>query len=136
MYCLAQLDPYSAPWTQFLAFGPGFVALVLILIFLLRAMPTWKEVKIREIELREAEVKVRGAEAEGLTTLADVLRSIAVEQRRATETIDILQRVNADASERLTQNVSGLTRDLITLSARLSALETSGAGRAAGNVTG
>lgn len=108
---LAQLDPgQGAPpwWMQYVAFGPGFIALVLILIFLIRMAPTWKEVKLRELELRSNEVNVRGEEAKALGALANVLDSVALRQREASENLEIMQRVNADASQKLTVNVAGL----------------------------
>jgi hypothetical protein len=104
------------PWREFISFGPGFVALIVILVFLIRMAPTWKEVKIRELDLRSSEVGVRGEEAKALGMLADVLRDVAVEQRKATETqrsateiTELLQRVNADRSEKLSSGVEQLS---------------------------
>lgn len=92
-----------------LQYGPTVILLGLTLIFILKALPSWKEVKLRELELRTTEVTVRGEEAKALTALSETLRDVAVEQRkateeqrRATEMIEILQRVNSDASDRLT----------------------------------
>lgn len=85
--------------------GPAVVQLGLVLIFLLRIAPTWKEVRLRELDLKERDATVSEKVAESLGRLADVLQAVAVEQRRATETIEILQRVNADASDHLISNV-------------------------------
>jgi hypothetical protein len=101
------------------AWGPAVLQLALVLIFLLKIAPVWKEVRLREIALKERDGAIREREAESLGRLADVLQSVAVEQRRATETIEILQRVNADASDHLITNVR-------MLSERVTRIEDSG----------
>jgi hypothetical protein len=115
---LVQFEPgQGAPWwMQYIAFGPGFIALILILVFLIRMAPTWKEVKLKELDLRSQEVNVRGEEAKGLGTLgsslgalAAVLEQIALRQREETEDVGMLQRVNIDASQKLTSVVAGLS---------------------------
>jgi hypothetical protein len=95
------------------SWGPALIQLGLVLVFLIRVAPTWKEVRLRELDIRASEGAIREKEAEALGRLADVLQSIAVEQRHATETIKILQRVNADASDHLTTNIR-LLSDRIT----------------------
>jgi len=95
--------------TQILTYGPTAVLLALLLATILKLAPTWKEVRLRELDIRAGESAIREKEAEALGRLAEVLQSIAVEQRRATETIEILQRVNADASDSLSGNVRLLT---------------------------
>lgn len=104
---------------EVLSLTPTIVLVFLILAFLLKAMPTWKELRLRELELRGQELEQRGQEnvvkgeqAKSLALLADVLKSIAVEQRRATETIEILQRVNSDTSDSLNNNVRLLTQKI------------------------
>ena len=83
----------------------------------LRLMPVWlahkKELKLREFETRSIEAKARSEQAGALEALAGsvgqlsgTLRDIAIEQRRATDTIKILQRVNADSAQSLNQNVT------------------------------
>jgi hypothetical protein len=120
-------------WTDLgplLQYGPTIILLLLVLGFLLKSMPAWKEVKLKELELRNHEIAVRGEEAKSLSALSEVLRDVAVEQRkatdeqrRATETIDILQRVNSDASDRLASNVAVLN-DRLDRIERLSQLST------------
>jgi len=126
-------------WTDIgplLQYGPTIVLLVLVLGFLLKALPTWKEVKLKELELRGYDVETRGEEAKALSALSTVLREVAVEQRKATdeqrrttETIDILQRVNSDANDRLAASVAVLNDRLERLekiehlSKRVGALE-------------
>jgi hypothetical protein len=113
---LLQID---APWREFIAFGPGFVALIMILIFLIRMAPTWKEVKLRELDLRGEEVKMRGEEGKALGALANVLDSIAVRQTEATENVQMLQRVNVDSNQKLNMN-------LLSLNDRLDRLDRDG----------
>lgn len=126
-------------WTElgpFLQYGPTIILLVVILGFLLKALPVWKEVKLKEIELRGQDIETRGEEAKALSALSTVLREVAVEQRHATEetkraaeTIDILQRVNADVSDRLAGSVAALNdrlerlEKIENLSSRVGALE-------------
>ena len=107
MLALFQAD--SINLKDLVTWGPAVVQLGLVIVFLLRIAPTWKEVRLRELELRAREGEFREKEAAALGKLADVLQSVAVEQRRATETIEILQRVNADASDNLIHNVRTLT---------------------------
>ena len=94
------------------AYGPTVILLGLILTFILKALPTWKEVRLRELELRGEENTIKTQQAAALATLgnaltsiSDVLKSIAVEQRRSVEIIEILQRANNDTSDRLDQHV-------------------------------
>ena len=67
-----------------IAYGPTIVILALLL---WRGLPSWDEVKLREMEIRHEEVSALQKLGEGLNQVAAVLKSVAVEQRRATETI-------------------------------------------------
>jgi hypothetical protein len=102
----AASDP--AGWAQAVQYGPTVVLLLIILGFLIRIAPMWKEIRLKEIDLRGEENVVKREMAGALTQLATALKDIAVEQRRATEEISITQRVNSDMNERLTQNVKSL----------------------------
>jgi hypothetical protein len=97
-------------WSQLIQFGPTVVLLALILWFLARALPVWKELRLKEMELRSEESVVKGQQAVALGQLAGALTDIAVEQRRATEEVKILQRVNADSADDLTHSVRALTQ--------------------------
>ncbi|GEM_PF-4499963 len=99
-------------WGDVLAYGPTTVLLFLVLVTIVKLAPTWKEVKLKELEIRAGEGVVREKEAAALGQLANVLEAIAIEQRRATETIEILQRVNADANDRLNAGVNILNERL------------------------
>jgi hypothetical protein len=119
-----QTDVFS--WGQIVGYGPTVILLALILWFLLRMAPMWKEVKLKELDIRTEENKVKSEEAAALNALASVLKDIAVEQRRATESIEISQRVNADSAEKISQSVSLLARrvdGLETLEPRVRVIE-------------
>ncbi len=115
MFFLLQAE--SVPWGQIATFGPTVVLLALILWFLIRMAPVWKEVKFKELEVRGDESKVKGEQATALNSLASVLRDVSVEQRRATENIEISQRVNAELADRLSTSLQLLARRLDGLEA-------------------
>jgi methyl-accepting chemotaxis protein len=80
---------------------------IVVLAFILRALPSWKEIRLAEISVREKEAEARAAQAtsfgqlsDALKSMSDVLNNVAVEQKHSTDKVQILQRVNADAVER------------------------------------
>lgn len=128
------------PWDKLLYGAQGVLVLGMILYGVIKVLPSWERVKDREFTQRQTEVTVRGEEAKALTKLADVLREVAVEQRKATdktaetaEMIEMLQRVNADSANRLERNVAAvndridrvetLIANQTSLTARVGALE-------------
>ncbi|MET0466903.1 MAG: hypothetical protein ABW007_27325 [Chitinophagaceae bacterium] len=102
----------EAGWAQAIQYGPTVVLLLIILGFLVRIAPMWKEIRLKEIDMRGEENVVKREMAGALTQLATALKDIAVEQRRATEEVSITQRVNSDMNERLAQNVQSLNERL------------------------
>lgn len=99
-------------WGDVFVYGPTAVLLFLVLFTIIKLAPTWKEVKLKELELKKADGETREKEAAALSQLATVLQSIAVEQRRATDSMEIMQRVGADASDKLTMTVHTLNERL------------------------
>lgn len=97
-------------WSQLIQFGPTVVLFALALWFLIRVAPMWKEVRLKEIELRGEENVVKGQQATALSQLAGALKDIAVEQRRATEELGIMQRVNNDSADQLRHSVNALSQ--------------------------
>lgn len=97
-------------WSQLIQFGPTVVMLALFFWFVIRLAPMWKEIKLRELDVRLEENGVKREQASALGQLAEALRSIAVEQRKATEEVGIMQRMNADSSDNLSSNVKALTQ--------------------------
>jgi tellurite resistance-related uncharacterized protein len=106
-------------WIQVVAFGPGWLVLILLLGAVARALPIWQKVKLREMDIREGEGKVRENEAAALTTLAgsistlaesttnmtQMMETLSIHQRKSTEELQIMQRVNADSNDRLISEV-------------------------------
>jgi hypothetical protein len=112
------LQQSTGVWTQFAPYGPTVIMLALILGFLIRIAPTWKDVKLREFDLRAEENSVKKEQAGALTLLADVLKSVAVEQRRATESVELMQRVNSDGNERLSHTMQSFNARLEVIERR------------------
>ena len=93
------------PWAQIGSNGSILLLIALLLLAAIRVglVPAWKEIRLKQLEVRQAEVATKEKEAEALgalgaslASLASVLQSVAIEQRRATESLEILQRVNMD----------------------------------------
>lgn len=102
-------------WEKYIGEGIAITLIIVILGFILKALPVWKEVKLAELKTREkeAEVQVQVAAALGtlggsLSQLGTVIHDIAIEQRRATDTVQILQRVNSAEAEKISNSVDGL----------------------------
>jgi methyl-accepting chemotaxis protein len=134
------LQSELVPWSQIALFGPTVVILAMLLWFLLKALPTWRELKLKEFETRESEAKAKGEQATALKSLgdslgglgqalggmgqalgglgvalsknSDVLASVAIEQRRATDAVRLLLRVKTQSTEHLTASVEDLTARL------------------------
>jgi hypothetical protein len=119
---ILQTGTDTSSWTPFLQFGPTVVMLALILGFLIRVTPTWKEIKLRDLDQRVEENAVKREQAVALGRLADVLQSIAVEQRKATEEAVLMQRMNASSADELSHNVKQLSRRMDEIDHRLESL--------------
>ena len=82
-----------------LQYGPTVVLLAIILVALLRAMsqwvPAWKEIKLKGIEADVAASNACVAQSNALESVSKVLYEVAIEQRRAADTVKILQHVNS-----------------------------------------
>lgn len=105
----------AAALTQLIQFGPTVVMLALLLWCLIRLAPMWKEIRLRELDVREQESVAKGQQAGALNQLADALKDIAVEQRRATEEIGIMQRVSNDSADQLRRSVNALSERVESL---------------------
>jgi hypothetical protein len=102
-------------WTDLgplLQYGPTVILLVLILAFLLKAMPTWKEIKLKEIDAKVADSKARVAQSSALESVSKVLYEVAIEQRRAADTVKIMQRINSRSADELAEEVQLLREQL------------------------
>lgn len=97
--------PAEIPWGQVGSNGSILLLIAVLIIGVIRVglVPAWKEIRLKQLEVRQSEVATKEKEAEALGalgaslgSLASVLQSVAVEQRRATESLEILQRVHMD----------------------------------------
>lgn len=138
------------PWLQLALWGGQTCLLVaLVLAFLIKVAPTWEKIKLQEIEVRKLDIAARSQEAaaglqiangiielgKGLAILGEsqeqvstVLRDVAVEQRKATEVIEILQRYQADSNDQLAYNVRVLTDRVEKIEEKYVQPERTGAG--------
>jgi len=111
------------PWDKLLSFGPSVATIAILIWGVVKMGPLWKDVKMRELEIRNVEANVKQQEVSMLTKLADtlagfagLLEKVAVDHRRASEEMAILQRVNSDQADQL-------TREVRLLSSRMERLE-------------
>lgn len=113
-------------WGQIAGGGVGLMTLALILYFALRVLPailtSWERIKNRELDVRDAEAKVMGEIAAALCQVAasnsqmavsvgqaaETTKSIAVEQRRSTEILEILESSNSQQQDRLGETTKEL----------------------------
>lgn len=134
-------------WEKYIGETATILLIFIILVFIYRMAPTWKELKLRESDVREKETEsavilansvthladaqttlattmkeirfreaeVNGKLAESVGKLADaqinfteVVQSISIEQRKATDNLLLLQRVNLKESENMTQSIEYL----------------------------
>lgn len=116
-------------WERWVGQGVAVTLVIVFLGFLLRALPTWKEVKIEEFKIRQKEAEASGQVAGSLTLLAnaqiqqsaalgqlgETIKDIAIEQKKATDNVLILQRVNANEAQNIAQAVDTLNERLDTL---------------------
>jgi hypothetical protein len=102
-------------WQQIASGGAVLMMFALLLWFILKLVPSWERLKIREFDTRDKEAGSRAEQAASMSQLASgigqmsgVLKDVAVEQRKATEIVEILQRANADTQDQLLQGVRSL----------------------------
>jgi len=124
------VNTVNSGWEKWIGEGVAISLIIILLGFLLRALPTWKEIKINEFNVRTKEAEVGGQTslaisnlatsqtqlATALETLGGTVRDIAIEQKKATENVMILQRVNTNES----QQMSNIVEELVE---RVDALE-------------
>lgn len=108
------------------AVGAILTLIFMFLVFILKVLPTWERIKVREFEIRTEEAKVTGQIstallqsahaqeqlASSLGTLGATLNHIAVEQRKVTDNLLILQRVNANETNAVTETVDSLVEEI------------------------
>lgn len=109
-------------WTTIGNYSIGVVQLFVLLYILLKVIPSWKEIRLKEIDLRSKETETGLELAKGLGQLSNALNQvstvthdIAIEQRKATENTKILQRVNANESNQIANTVEILVERMDSL---------------------
>lgn len=95
-------------WDKIFALPAAIIVLGVILYFIFRALPTWKDVKLAEIKVRESEAESRTNEASAFGKLSDVLNAMIVDQQRDARNAHVLQRVNAAASDKILSRLDTL----------------------------
>jgi len=120
------ISPVAAGFLVLLFLDPGFseiknMAPTIVLVFVviwgvIKLAPTWKEVKMRELDIREKEVTQREQQSMAVQTLAECTRDIAIEMKHTAEALRIAERVTIMRGEALQH----LTEDL---EARVDALD-------------
>lgn len=95
-------------WKEIIGLPAAIVVVILFLVFILRALPYWKEVKLAEIKVRETEANARTHESSvfgqlsaALSQISSVMQQTVVDNRKDTDKMQILQRVNADATDKI-----------------------------------
>lgn len=120
-------------WDKIIGLPAALFVVVAVLWFILRALPSWKEIKLAEIKVREKEADSRTNEASvfgqlsnALSQISNVLQQTVVDNRRDTDKMQILQRVNADATDKILNKLDmfdELTEGRDHINERLDALE-------------
>jgi predicted transcriptional regulator len=127
------LQDVGFEWQRYIGEGVAFLMFITLLTFILRLLPTWKEVRIKDIEVRTKEAETAGQIATALVQsataqtqlgtalnqLGQTVKDIAIEQRQATENVMILQRVSANESQNLSETVNHLIERMDTLEENL-----------------
>jgi hypothetical protein len=108
--------PTGIPWFYAAFYGGQTLLILIVLIyFAIKAMPTWERTRTRELDVRDTESKVMGQIAAALSQVAtsnsevasslkqssETTREIAVEQRKTTELLQLLERADSDRQEHL-----------------------------------
>lgn len=108
----------------------ALIVLGLFLWFILKVLPTWKEVKLADNESRKAESAAIGALSSAIISLSNsqsqfstVVNNVAVEQKRSLDQVKILQRVSVSGNDALLETMSQLTDQLQTITDRVEQLE-------------
>ncbi len=102
-------------WEKIITLPAALIVLFAILYFFFKALPTWKEVRLAEIKVREVEAAARTTEAgmfgklsETLNSLSIVIKDVVIDQRRDTKNIELMQRVNSDAADKILHKLDAL----------------------------
>lgn len=82
-------------------YGPTVVLFGLIFYFVLRALPTWKEVRLAELKFRDDDLRVRTQQLEVLKGITETLKDVVDVYGKQSELIGIAQRSASERSNRM-----------------------------------
>lgn len=125
----AQAQAQTAGWEKWIGEGVAITLILMLLGFILRLAPMWKDIKLREFDVRTKEAEASGQVSFALTqsanaqnqlatalgTLGETIKDIAIEQKKATDNVMILQRVNSNESNQISDSVEELIERMDTL---------------------
>ena len=120
---LGLLLPDSSGLSEIKNFAPTIVIVFVAIWGVIKLAPTWREVKLRELDIREKEVAQREQQSVAIQALAECTRDIALEQRHATEALRIAERVNIREGEKLGDTVLEVKEAVHLVAARVDAVE-------------
>lgn len=111
------------PWPELVVGGPLLIFCGLLVWAVVKLAPTYQKIRANSDATKQQLAsamalvasavsdanKLRVQESKALTHLAEILQGVASEQRKALDTVRIMQRVQADSSDRLSDAVTTLT---------------------------
>lgn len=117
-------------WTKIADQGIAIAVLALILFFVIilvtKILPSWERIRTAEVESVKAQAAALGllgstiGQLSGsLNQMGDVTKEIAVEQKKATENVLILQRVSTAQSNNLAESVDNLSERIEKLEEKM-----------------
>lgn len=116
------MDVDVLSWEKIITLPAALLVVGAFLYFVFKSLPTWKEVRLAEIKVREVEATARTTEAGMFGKLSDslnslsvtqasltaVIKDVVIDQRRDTKNIELMQRVNSDAADKILNKLDAL----------------------------
>ena len=127
---LVMLLLFDPGLTELKNFAPTIIIVIVVMWGTIKLAPTWKEVKMRELDIRDKEVAQREQQAVVIQSLADTTRDIAIEQKHATEALRIAERVTIREGEKLSETVHEMRDTVHAVAARVEVIEAKAAATA------
>jgi hypothetical protein len=112
-------------------FAPTIIIVFIVAWATLKIAPMRKEIELRRLDVQEKQIAAQVESAVATGKLSEALESIAVQQRQATEVIEVAQRVNVNSNEKLSHVVGDLASTVESLNFRMDRVE-SAAGASSG----
>jgi len=109
--------------TELKNFAPTIIIVLIVAWSTLKIVPQRNVVKLRELEVQEKGIAAQVELAVATAKIADVLEKVSMDQKQATEVIEVAQRVNVNSNERLTHAVDELSHSVEVLNSRMEKVE-------------